>query len=71
MDVGLFYSNNKNHELVGYDNVGYLYDSRKVRSQIDYLFTRGTNSITWRFTNQTLVVTSSIHAEIFKIYDAS
>ena len=58
MDIGLFCSNNVNHELVGYDDVGYLSDPHKVRSQIDYLFTCGTNYISWRSTKQTLVVTS-------------
>ena len=71
MDIGLFCSNNVNHELVGYDDVGYLSDPHKVRSQIDYLFTCGTNYISWRSTKQTLVATSSNHAKILAIYEAS
>jgi hypothetical protein len=49
MNIGLFYLNNVNHELVWYDDVGYLFDPHKVRSQIDYVFTCGTNYISWSF----------------------
>jgi len=71
MNIGLFYLNNVNHELVWYDDVGYLSDPHKVRSQIDYVFTCGTNYISLSFPKQILVVTSSNHAEILEIYDAS
>ena len=51
--MGLFYSNDA--------NVGFLFDLYKGRSQTGYLFTCGNFVISWRFTKQTLVVTSSNH----------
>ena len=38
MDVNLFYSNNINNKLVGYDDAEYLSDPHKSWSQTSYLF---------------------------------
>jgi hypothetical protein len=45
-----FYSNNANHELVGYADAGFLSDSHKGWSQTGYLFTCGNTVISWRST---------------------
>jgi hypothetical protein len=47
-NMGLFYPNKSNSQLVGYADVGYLSDPHKGRSQIGYLFTCGNTAISWR-----------------------
>ncbi|WCJ38518.1 Retrovirus-related Pol polyprotein from transposon RE1 [Euphorbia peplus] len=71
LDIGLFYSNKSKSHLVGYADAGYLSDPHKGRSQTGYLFTCGSTAISWRSTKQTLAVTSSNHAEIIAIHEAS
>lgn len=55
----------------GYADVGYLSDPHKARSQTSYLFTYGGTAISWRSMKQTLAATSSNHAEIIAIHEAS
>ncbi|KAL0551516.1 hypothetical protein IC582_010605 [Cucumis melo] len=71
IDIGLFYSNKSNFDLVGYVDAGYLSDPHKARSQTGYLFTCGETTISWRSVKQTMTATSSNHAEIFAIHEAS
>ena len=71
MDMCLFYSNESKSELIGYADSGYLSDPHKARSQTGYLFTCGDTTISWRSMKQTLVATSSNHAEIIVIHEAS
>lgn len=46
-------------------------DPHKGRSQTGYVFLNGNAAISWRSTKQTLVATSSNHAEILALYEAS
>ncbi|XP_060972484.1 secreted RxLR effector protein 161-like [Cannabis sativa] len=71
IDKGLFYSYNCGSQLIGYPDAGYLSDPHKARSQTGYLFTCGDTAISWRSTKQTLVATSSNHAEILAIHEAN
>jgi len=71
IDIGLFYSNKSNFDLVGYADAGYLSDPHKARFQIGYLFTCGETTISWRSVKQTMTATSSNHAEILAIHEAS
>ncbi|XP_070028712.1 secreted RxLR effector protein 161-like [Nicotiana sylvestris] len=71
IDMGLFYANNCSPDLVGYVDAGYLSDPHKARSQICYVFTYGGTAISWRSTKQSIVATSSNHAEIIAIREAS
>ena len=71
MDIGLFYSNESKSELIGYADAGYLSDPHKARSKTGYLFTCRDTAISWRSMKQTLVATSSNHAEIIAIHEAS
>ena len=57
--------------LVGYADAGYLSDPHKARSQTGYIFTIGDTTISWRSTKKTLVATSSNHAEILALHEAS
>ncbi|PRQ59184.1 putative RNA-directed DNA polymerase [Rosa chinensis] len=81
IDMGLFYpyaSRNGSNpldpqndaRLVGYADAGYLSDPHKARSQTGYVFTIGNTAISWRSTKQTLVATSSNHAEILALHEA-
>ena len=69
--MGLFYSYGSKSQLVGYADTGYLSDPHKVRYQTRYLFTYGWTAISWRSTKQTIAATSSNHAEILAIHEAS
>ncbi|KAF3626319.1 putative salicylate O-methyltransferase-like [Capsicum annuum] len=57
--------------LIGHADVGYLSDPYKARSQIGYVFICGVTAISWRYTKQSIVATSSNHAEIIAIHEAS
>ena len=70
-DMGLFYSNNCSPNLVGYADAGYLSDPHKARSQTGYVFICRGTAISWRSTKQSIVATSSNHAEIIVIHEAS
>ena len=68
MDMGLFYSKDSKVELA---DVGYRSDPHKGRSQTSYIFTYGDTTISWRSTKQTLAATSSNHAELLALHQAS
>ena len=69
-DLGLLYTRNQDMILVGYSDAGYI-DPCNTRSQIGYVFLCGGTTISWRFTKQTMVTTSSNHSEIIALYEAS
>ena len=69
--MSLFYFNESKSELIGYADERFLSDTHKVRSQTGYLFTCGDTTISWRSMKQTLVATSSNHAEIIVIHESS
>ena len=71
LDMSLFYANKDSADLVGYADAGYLSDPHKARSQTGYVFTYGGTIISWRSTKQSIVATSSNHAEIIAIHEAS
>lgn len=71
IDMGLFYPNDTKSQLVGYADAGYLSDPHKARSQTGYVFTCGGTAISWRSTKQTLAATSSNHAELVAMHEAS
>ncbi|GKD04714.1 hypothetical protein Tco_1179688 [Tanacetum coccineum] len=52
-------------------NKGYLSDPHKARSQTGYVFLNGGTAISWRSQKQTLVATSSNHAEVIALHEAS
>ncbi|XP_049382691.1 secreted RxLR effector protein 161-like [Solanum stenotomum] len=70
-EMDLFYTNKYSADLVGHADAGYLSDPHKARSQTGYLFTYGGTAISWRSTKQSIVATSSNHAEIIAIHEAS
>ena len=70
-DLRLFYPNESKPQLVGYADAGYLFDPHKGWPQTGYLFTYGNTAILWRSVKQTISVTSSNHAKIIAIHEAS
>ncbi|KAF3653269.1 hypothetical protein FXO37_17067 [Capsicum annuum] len=71
VDIGLFYTNKASPDLIGYADASYLSDPHKARSQTGYVFTYGGTAISWRSTKQSIVATSSNHAKIITIHEAS
>ena len=71
MDIGLYYPNVPKEELIGYVDAGYVSDPHNARSQTGYLFTCGDTAISWRSTKQSIIASSSNHAEILAIHEAS
>ncbi|KAL8157913.1 hypothetical protein AgCh_002571 [Apium graveolens] len=71
IDLGLFFSNNSKSQLVGYTDAGYLSDPHVGQSQKGYLFTYYGTAIAWKSTKQTMAATSSNHAELLAIHEAS
>ena len=57
--------------LVGFADAGYLSDPHNGRSQMGYVFMCGGASISWRSMKQTIAATSSNHAKILAIHEAS
>ncbi|KAL5560312.1 hypothetical protein UlMin_036523 [Ulmus minor] len=69
IDLGLFYPNESKKGLVGYADAGHLSDPHKARSQTGYVFTCGGTAISWRSQKQTLIATSSNHAEVIALHE--
>jgi len=69
MDMSLFYSKVPKFKLTGYADAGYLSDSHNGRSQTCYLFTYGGTTISWRSVKQTIIATSSNHAELLALHE--
>ena len=70
-DTGLFYPFGANHELTGYADAGYLFDTDTAKSQTGYVFTIGGTAFSWKSVKQTLTATSSNHSEILALHEAS
>jgi Reverse transcriptase (RNA-dependent DNA polymerase) len=71
-DTGLFYKNTKNSSnLVGYADAGYVSDPKTGQSQTGYVFMQNNAAVSWRSVKQTTVATSTNHAEIIALYEAS
>lgn len=69
--LGLFFSRSATRKLVGYADAGYLSDPHHGRSQTGYVFLCGGEAISWRSVKQSMVATSSNHAEILALHEAS
>ena len=57
--------------MIGYADASYLSDPHKIRSQTGYMFTCKGTLISWRSQKQTLFATSSNHAEVIALHEAS
>ncbi|RVW79791.1 Retrovirus-related Pol polyprotein from transposon TNT 1-94 [Vitis vinifera] len=54
-----------------WNDVGYLSDPHKGKSQTGYVFNCNGTAISWRSVKQTMVATSSNHSEMLAIHEAS
>ena len=71
-DNGLFYRKDaQNARLHGYADAGYLSDPHNAKSQSGYVFMQQGAAISWRSVKQSLTATSTTHADIIALYDAS
>ncbi|KAL0428381.1 UNVERIFIED_CONTAM: Secreted RxLR effector protein [Sesamum latifolium] len=71
-DMGLYFEQHEDAKatnLVDYSDAGYLPNPHKVISQSRYVFMYGGTAISWCSTKQTLVATSSNHAELIALYE--
>ena len=71
LSVAAPYGSQIDSSLVGYADARYLSDPHRACSQMGYVFTVGYTVISWRSTKQMLVATSSNHAEILALHEAS
>lgn len=69
-NLRLVYSKATKSGLVGYADAGYRFDSHKACSQICYVFTYNSTTISWRFMKKSLVATSSNHYDIVALHEA-
>ncbi|XP_058721460.1 secreted RxLR effector protein 161-like [Vicia villosa] len=70
-DLDLFYSNNTKPVLLGYADAGNLSDPHNAKPQIGYIFTYGNTAISRKLQKQTLIATSSNHAEVIALHEAN
>ncbi|XP_052878840.1 secreted RxLR effector protein 161-like [Gossypium arboreum] len=70
-NMGLFFPNKSKTELIGFADAGFMSDPHNGKSQTGYVFTYGGTAISWRLMKQTIAATSSNHAEILAIHEAS
>ncbi|GKD36020.1 hypothetical protein Tco_1251529 [Tanacetum coccineum] len=63
-DLGLYYTNPFERNLVGFADSGYMFDPHTGQSQRGYVFTSSNAVISWRLVKQTISATSSNHAKI-------
>ncbi|KAM3269295.1 hypothetical protein P3S67_030177 [Capsicum chacoense] len=69
--MSLFYSKYCSPYLTGHADVGYSSNPHKSHSQTYNVFIYGDTAISWRYTKQSIIATSSNHAEIIAIHEAS
>ncbi|KAG8498040.1 hypothetical protein CXB51_007192 [Gossypium anomalum] len=70
-NMGLFFPNKSKTELIGFADAGFMPDPHNGKSQTGYVFTYRVTAISWRSMKQTIAATSSNHAEILAIHEAS
>jgi hypothetical protein len=70
-DLGLFFKKNHDPSMIGYTDVGYLFDPHNEKSQTGFVFLHGGTTISWKSSKQTLTATSTNYSEIIALYKAS
>jgi hypothetical protein len=70
-DVGLLYRRNDTSNLKGFVDAGYKCDPDTGRSQAGYIFKMCGAAISWRSKKNTVVATSTAHAEIIALYEGT
>lgn len=71
-DLGLLYRHKGDDSgLVGYADAGYMSDPHSCKSQNGYVFLMNGTAISWRSQKQSLTATSTSHAELIALYEAT
>lgn len=70
-DMGLFFPKQTGTILTGFADAGYISDPDDARSQTGYVFLQGQTAISWKSVKQSTTATSSNHAEIVALYEAT
>ncbi|GKD78278.1 hypothetical protein Tco_1340899 [Tanacetum coccineum] len=70
-DMGLYYTNPSEINLVSFADAGYMSDPHTGRSQPGHVFTSSNAAISWRSVKQTMSATSSNHTKILAIHEPS
>ena len=70
-DYGILYRRGSTEKLRGYADAGYKSDPNTGKSQGGYVFKLGGAAISWRSKKQTVVATSTAHAELIALYDGT
>ena len=70
-DLGLHYTRSIDPTLVGYADAGYRSDPATSKSQTGYVFLRHGAALSWKSVKQTITATSSNHAEIIALHEAT
>ncbi|GJS02454.1 secreted RxLR effector protein 161-like protein [Tanacetum coccineum] len=68
-DMGLYYTNSSERNLVSFADAGYMSDPHTGRSKTGYVFTSFDVAISWRFVKQTMSAISSNHVKILAIHE--
>jgi hypothetical protein len=71
IDLGLFFQRNQESDLIGYTDIGYLFDPQNGRSQTWFMFLHERIAISWKSAKQILIATSTNHLEIIILYEIS
>ncbi|CAM6124024.1 unnamed protein product [Calypogeia fissa] len=70
-ELGLFFPKHSEKLLIGYADAGYLSNPDDAKSQTGYVFLQGGTAISWKSCKQSLTATTSNHAEIIALYEAT
>lgn len=71
VDFGILYRRDSTETLCGFADAGYKSDKNSGKSQGGYVFKLGGAAISWRSKKQTVVATSTAHAELIALYEGA
>jgi hypothetical protein len=69
IDVGLWFGKDKPTSVVGFVDAGYKSDRSSGKSQGEFVFTMCGAAISWKSKKQSVVATSTAHAELIALYE--
>lgn len=70
-DLGLHFTKNAEPQIIGYADSGFRTDELSGKSQTGYIFLKSGAPISWKSVKQTVTATSTNHAELLALHEAS
>lgn len=70
-DLGLHFTKSGNTEIIGYADAGFKSDETNGKSQTGYIFIKNGAPISWKSVKQTVTATSTNHAELLALHEAT